>query len=112
LFRGVSIPPPPPQASLEVQFLGQRCLGWSNETLGIPVDGAKVWMSILLDNKESTGSCVAQNVTFQTPGFTIDSSNTPVAVAAGTYGTLNFTAQTPSKMPADIVTLSVAVVRQ
>jgi len=111
LYRGFSPPPPPPQAPLELQFSGPSCLGWSNEQSQIPVDGGKVWMTLLLNNQEPVDSCTAENVSVLTPGFAVVSSNAPVTVEAGTYGSLNFTVQTPSAMPVGSVTLVVSVLR-
>ena len=109
LDRGLPIPTPPPQAPLELQFSGPSCLGWSNELSQIPVDGGKVWMSFLLNNQEPSGSCTAKNVSVLNLGFAVLSSNTPVIVGAGTYGSLNLTLDTPSVMPVGDVTLVVSV---
>lgn len=110
LERGVSPASPPPTVPLELQFLGPRCPGWSNESALIPFDGNTVSMSFTLHNQRSAGSCTAESVSMSTPGFTLLSYNTPLTVNAGMYGSLNVTTRTPSTMPIGVVTMIVTVV--
>jgi zinc-ribbon domain len=109
LEQGLVVPPQPESAPLELQFAGPQCPGWSNEWLSIPVDGGTVWMGFTLGVQGSAGSCTAQGVSILTPGFTLLSSNTPVTVSAGTYGTLNVTVRTPSTLPVGAVTMVVTI---
>jgi hypothetical protein len=105
----VSPPPPPPEAPLVLQFAGPSCPGWSNEDLGIPIVGGTVWMEFTLIVRAAAGSCTAESVAIPTPGFTLLTSNTPLVVSAGSYGSLDVNVSTPSEIPIGNVTFVVYV---
>jgi hypothetical protein len=109
LVRGLGSGQPIGLAAAEVQFSGEPCPGWTDLPLGIPITGGTIGLQVRLATNASSGSCTAESVSMNTPGFSVVGSNIPLTVDAGSVRSLNVTVQTPSKLPVGAVAMTVDV---